>query len=161
MTSPLYRYLVAPVPSRRFLSRSVTLGMPAVLTVILALVAGGAQVANGIVLVKDPQWQLVATLVITTIAGFGIQPLVGAQFAATLDTLLHLPYWALLAIAGAITVAAGVVQAIPMGHAAHVIILTALTMLNALGFGSSAATALPVPPAPPTPPPPTTGGLIP
>lgn len=138
-------------PNVRKLATS-TVGMPAILTIILSLVAGVLQVVSGLALVGEPQWQVVAALVITTLAGFGIQPLVGAQFAQQLDNLLHLPYWAVLMIGSALSLVAGVVQVIPMSEAVHLIIITIITILSALGIGTSPAQVVPTPPPSPSPP---------
>lgn len=120
---------------------TVSVGLPSIVVVVLSLVAGGLQVVNELVLKGDPQIQGVIAVFLIFLVGIGITPARGAAFR----NALHLPDWATTVVTAVISAAGGALQVAGLGTTAHTIILTALTVLAALGFGISQGSLVPVP----------------
>lgn len=133
-----------PQPVRRtFATATVTIGLPALITTILALIAGALQVVNQLVLTHYPEWQGVIAVFLIFIVSIGITPATGPSFR----TLLHLPPWAYTLVTAFIFALTGVLQIAGLPTAAHAVIATVLTVLAALGFGASAIPVAPPPKA--------------
>lgn len=135
---------VAVVSRRRLKAApSVTVGLPAPVVVVLALLAGGLQVVNVAVLNLSTALHAGIGIIIVFVVGLGVSPLVGDAFR----NALHLPAWAFTLIAALLSAATLAVTVLPMSTSLHTIILTVITVLAGLGF----APDVPAPPviAPP------------
>lgn len=109
-----------------------TLKMPPVVTLILALVLGAAQVVNETVLSADVRLHTYITIGLVVGAALGVKALAGGAFAAA----LKLPQWANVLIGAAIAGATlALVSDTGLSQGAHAVIAAALTILAALGFG--------------------------
>jgi hypothetical protein len=139
---PPHAHTAAPVvPARRpFLARSVTIGMPAAVVVVLSLVAGGLQVANQILLKSDPQIQGIIAVFLVFLVGIGVSPVTGVAFR----NLIHLPPWALTLITAIVSALTGALQIVALSVTVHTVIATLLTILASLGFGASQGSLVPV-----------------
>jgi uncharacterized membrane protein YkvI len=128
---------MAQATRKTFMASSVTIGMPAIVTVVLALLAGGLQVVNQLVFTSNPQIQGVIAMFLMFIVALGITPATGTAFR----TLLHLPAWAYVVITAVLSALTGALQIAGLSTTAHTILATALTLAAALGFGANPVVA--------------------
>lgn len=123
-----------------FAARKVSVGLPVIATIVLALVTGALQTVSQVLLTKHPQEQAIVVVILTFLAFEGINPAIGSAFVA----LLRLPPWLFHLIKGLVTAVAGITQILSLSHGWHIAIVDALTILAALGLGPQS----PEPPAP-------------
>lgn len=127
----------------RLSAATVTVPIPAIVVVILSLIAGGLQVVNQIVLKGHPTAQGAIAVFLIFVVALGIKPATGTAF----HDLLKLPAWAYTLITAFIAELTGVLQIVGLSVAAHTIIATVLTVLAALGFAASPVAEIPAPAA--------------
>lgn len=126
----------------RFRSTTISIGLPKLATLILALVGGVAQVVNYSVISAGSQLHSLIALAIYFLIAVGIPPLTGLAFKGA----LHLPAWASYVTGALIGVAMLAIGTVQMGASLREWLSTAITVLSALGFSAS---VIPVPVGPP------------
>jgi len=127
------------------LNGSVNIGIPTIAAVVLALLAGVAQVINEVVLEASSQWHAYILVLLVFASGVGISPLVGGNFRAT----LHLPAWAGYLISALMAAIVLALSTVGMSEVVHAILAAVLTILAALGFAPASSVMEPPVPAPP------------
>lgn len=123
-------------PSQAFMDTEVTVPLPHIAAVILACLAGAAQVVNQALINVPGNWHAYIGLGVATIALLGVKPLVGDQFRSA----LHLPAWvsqSITALVGAATIAAGQLTGEPAWVQSA--LAATVTVMIALGFGPAAS----------------------
>ena len=127
---------------KRFQSTTISIGLPKLATLILALIGGVAQVVNYSVISAGTQLHALLALAIYFLIAVGIPPLTGLAFKGA----LHLPAWASYLLGALLGVAMLAIGTVHMSGTVKEWISTVITVLSALGFS---AQVVPVPVGPP------------
>jgi hypothetical protein len=115
---------------RAFMAGQMTLAIPHIAAVVLACIAGAAQLLNQTTFALPSRWHAYIGLGLAVAAYLGIKPLVGDQFRQALPV----PSWVSQAITTLLGVAAIVLGQLPADSPIQPELAAVVTMLLGLGF---------------------------